>query len=391
MEKTTTPITPELVLDDSFGDIPEAPSLDIAQMLEPEPEQKPAPSLEDSLSEKEKQIVAQFAQKIDISNSTQMLQYGSGAQKKMVSFSENALSTVRGKDLDEVGQMITGLATELRNFSPDAEDKGKLFGIFKRAGDKVENLKIKYDTIEKNVDRICGELERHKIVLLKDIAMLDKMYELNLAYYKEITMYIIAGRKRLNEVISTDLEVLQKKALESGTAEDAQAANDLAERCNRFDKKLHDLELTRIICIQMGPQIRLVQANDSMMVEKIQSSIVNTIPLWKNQMVLALGLSHAKSAIEAQRRVTDITNELLRKNADTLKTSTIETAREAERGIVDIETLKHTNESLISTLDEVMRIQQEGKQKRREAEGELSRIEGDLKAKLLEIRGISAS
>ena len=380
-------LTPELVLDAGFDDIPAVPALDLEPESEPQVEPAAAPNLEDSLSEKEKQIVRQFAEKIDINNSTQMLQYGAGAQKKMASFSENALANVRGKDLDEVGKMITGLATELREFSPDAESKGKLFGIFKRAGNKIEEIKIKYDTIEKNVDRICDELDRHKVILLKDIAMLDKMYELNLAYYKEITMYILAGRKRLNEVISTDLEELQKRAVASGSAEYAQAANDLAERCNRFDKKLHDLELTRNICIQMGPQIRLVQANDSMMVEKIQSSIVNTIPLWKNQIVLALGLAHAKSAIEAQRRVTDITNELLKKNAETLKTSTIEAARESERGIVDIETLKQTNESLITTLDEVMRIQQEGKQKRREAEGELSRIESDLKSKLLEIRG----
>jgi uncharacterized protein YaaN involved in tellurite resistance len=307
----------------------------------------------------------------------------------MAAFSQGALANVRGKDLDDVGQMVTGLATELRQFSTDEESKGRLFGIFKRAGNKVEALKIKYDTVEKNVDRICAELERHKITLLRDIAMLDKMYEANLGYYKELTMYILAGRKKLNEVISGELAEIQRKAIESGKAEDAQAANDLAERCNRFDKKLHDLELTRNICIQMGPQIRLVQANDSMMVEKIQSSIVNTIPLWKNQMVLALGLANARKAIEAQRKVTDITNELLRKNAETLKIGTIEAARESERGIVDIETLKQTNESLISTLDEVMRIQLEGKQKRREAEGELAKIEGELKSKLLEIRNTS--
>ena len=377
---------PELVLE-GF-DIPEMPELTI----DPEAEQKPVElivrDLEDGLTEQERLAVSQFAEKIEITNSAQMLQYGVAAQKKMVSFSEGALASVRGKDLDGVGQMITGLATELHDFQPEEESKG-LFGMFRRTQNKVEALKAKYDSVEKNVDKICAQLETHKITLLKDVTMLDKMYDMNLGYYKELTMYILAGRQKLDYVISNDLDAAQKSAIASGKPEDAQAANDLADRCNRFDKKLHDLELTRNICIQMGPQIRLVQANDVMMVEKIQSSIVNTIPLWKNQMVLTLGLSHSASAIEAQRRVTDITNELLKKNAETLKISTIEAAKESERGVVDIETLRQTNESLITTLDEVMKIQIEGKQKRREAESELQRIETQLKDKLLEIRETS--
>jgi uncharacterized protein YaaN involved in tellurite resistance len=387
MEKNTIP---ELVLEGAL-EAPEIPELVLGEVQAEEQKiETIARDLESGMTEQEKLAVKQFSEKIDISNSAQMLQYGAAAQKKMVTFSEGALASVRGKDLDAVGEMITSLAIELRQFSPE-EEKGKLFGIFKRGANKMDALKIKYDTVEKNVDKICNELERHKITLLKDITMLDKMYEMNLSYYKELTMYIIAGRQRLEEVTKTELDEMQKKAIASGKPEDAQAANDLADRCNRFDKKLHDLELTRNICIQMGPQVRLVQGNDSMMVEKIQSSIVNTIPLWKNQMVLTLGLAHSASAIEAQRKVTDITNELLRKNAETLKISTIEAAKESERGIVDIETLRLTNESLITTLDEVMRIQQEGKQKRREAESELQRIENDLKNKLLEIRDTSRS
>jgi uncharacterized protein YaaN involved in tellurite resistance len=356
--------------------------------LTPVPPQEEAPvkPLDDSsLTEDEKKLVREFSGKINLGDSTQILQYGAGAQTKISQFSESALKSVRTRDLDEVGSMLTGLVGELRGFDAQEEQKGFL-GLFKKAGSSINHMMTKYDSAEKNVDRVCTALEGHKVTLLKDIAMLDKMYETNLAYYRELTMYILAGRVRLEGVIATELPALQEKAKASGLPEDAQAANYLADMCNRFDKKLHDLELTRNICIQMGPQIRLVQSNNSIMVEKIQSSLVNTIPLWKNQMVLALGLAHSRGAMEAQRAVTDVTNELLRKNADTLKQSTIETARESERGIVDIETLRHTNESLIATLDEVLTIQQEGRDKRRAAETELAKIEGQLKQKLLEVR-----
>lgn len=340
--------------------------------------------VEESLTPEEKAIVHDFSQKIDITNATQVLQYGISAQKKISGFSETALNNVRAKDMGEVGEMITGLVTELRGFNEE-EEKG-FFGFFKKQSNKMEAYKAKYSTVERNVDRIVQTLEGHKVTLLKDVAMLDKMYDMNLSYYKELTLYIMAGKEKLRKVETEDLPALQVKAKESGRAEDAQNANYLADMCTRFDKKLHDLDLTRTICLQMGPQIRLVQSNDSMMVEKIQTSIVNTIPLWKNQMVLSLGLAHSQKAIQAQRQVNEITNELLRKNADTLKMSTIEAAKESERGIVDIETLQHTNESLIQTLDEVMRIQDEGRAKRRTAEVELQRIEGELKTKLLEVR-----
>ncbi|MGI6403478.1 MAG: toxic anion resistance protein [Oscillospiraceae bacterium] len=372
---------PSLTLTPEIPEAPAAPQLS-PSVLE---ETSPKPLDDSSLTEQEKAVVREFAQKINLTDSNQILQYGSGAQVKISQFSEQALANVRTKDLDEVGGLISDLVGELKGFSPQEEKKGFL-GLFKRAGDSISQLKVKYNSAEKNVDKICQVLENHKITLLKDVAMLDKMYEMNLAYYKELTMYILAGREKLEQVISTELPAAQEKAKQTGLASDAQAANYLADMCNRFDKKLHDLELTRNICIQMGPQIRLVQSNNSIMVEKIQSSLVNTIPLWKNQMVLALGLAHSKSAIEAQRAVTDVTNQLLRKNADTLKASTIETARESERGIVDIETLQHTNESLIQTLDEVLQIQQEGRAKRRAAEVELSRIEEQLKTKLLEVR-----
>lgn len=384
-EKNTT--IPELVLD---GEpiMPDLSQIDTPAASAANIEPLPKRDLAEGLTDEEKQVVQEFAKKIDISNSTQILQFGATAQRKMVSFSDSALSNVRGQDLSEVGAMITGLVVELKNFSPD-EEKGGFKGFFRKQSNKMEAMKAKYDTIEKNVDKISGELERHKMTLLRDVTMLDKMYEMNLAYYKELTMYVLAGRQRLQEVEATELTAAKKKAAETGRPEDAQFANDLAAQCNRFDKKLYDLELTRNICIQMGPQIRLVQGNNTMMVEKIQSSIVNTIPLWKNQMVLSLGLAHSKDAIEAQRKVTNITNELLRKNADTLKVSTVEAAKESERGIVDIETLKYSNESLIATLDEVLRIQQEGYEKRRQAEGELQRIENELKSKLLEIRDTS--
>jgi len=350
-----------------------------------EPIEEPANIENSGLTEQEKTMVKEFAQKINISDSSLVLQYGNAAQKKIADFSENALANVRTKDMNEVGKMITDLVVELKGFSAEDEPKG-FFGLFKRVEKQINHLKAQYDTAEKNVDKICDILEGHKITLIKDITMLDKMYEMNLAYYKELSMYILAGREKLAEVINQELPVLQEKAENSGKPEDAQAANYLADMCNRFDKKLHDLELTRTISIQMGPQIRLVQSTDSIMAEKIQTSLVNTIPLWKNQMVLALGMAHSKSAIQAQREVTDITNQLLRKNAEMLKTNTVEAARESERGIVDIETLKHTNQALIETLDEVMQIQHDGRVKRREAEKELVRIEDELKNKLLSVR-----
>jgi len=337
-----------------------------------------------ALTEAQKKIVADFAGKIDITNSAQILQYGGQAQKKISSFSEAALANIRTKDMDEIGDMVSGLVVELKNF--DLEDKGKKPKLFKKQRDKMALTKAKYDAVEKNVDGICNTLENHKMVLLKDVAMLDQMYDKNLEYYKELSMYIIAGRQKLQEVIETQLPQLQKKAAESGLAEDAQAANHLADMCNRFDKKIHDLELTKTVSMQMSPQIRLVQSTNNIMVEKIHSSIVNTIPLWKNQMVLALGMAHSQAAIRAQRQVTDMTNDLLKKNADALKQNTIEAAKESERAIVDIETLKATNQSLISTLDEVLQIQQTGREKRREAQAELHKIEEELKTKLLDIR-----
>lgn len=340
---------------------------------------------QNALTPQEQKMVDDFAKKIDINDSNMVLQYGSASQKKIANFSESALQSVRTKDLGEVGELVVGLVNQLKGFSVEEEEKGFL-GLFKKPSNKISSLKTKYDKAEVNVDKICEVLEEHQIKLMKDIATLDKMYDLNLVYFKELTMYIHAGKKKLEEVRANELVKLTEKAKLSGLPEDAQAANDFAAKCNSFEKKLHDLELTRMISIQMAPQIRLVQNNDSMMTEKIQSTLVNTIPLWKSQMVLALGIAHSRDAIRAQREVTDMTNALLRKNAETLKMGTIEAAKESERGIVDIETLKHTNESLISTLDEVMRIQDEGRQKRREAESELGKIEQELKNKLLEIR-----
>ena len=339
---------------------------------------------ESSLSEQERKIVNDFAEKIELSNSNVILQYGSGAQKKIADFSENTLNNVRTKDLGEVGEMLSNVVTELKSFDVDEEEKG-FFGFFKRTSNKLTAMKAKYDKAEANIDKIAGALENHQVQLLKDVAMLDKMYELNKVYFKELSMYILAGKKKLAEVEATELPALAEKAKQTNLPEDAQAANDLASLCSRFEKKLHDLELTRMISIQMAPQIRLVQSNDTLMSEKIQSTLVNTIPLWKSQMVLALGITHSQQAAQAQHEVTDMTNELLRKNAATLKMATVETAKESERGIVDIETLRNTNENLISTLDEVLRIQQ-GRQKRKEAEQELSKIEGELKQKLLDIR-----
>jgi len=341
---------------------------------------------ESSLTPEEKKMVDDFANQIDLNKSNQILQYGVGAQKKIADFSESALNNVKTKDLGEIGEMLSGVVTELKSFNVEEEEKGFL-GIFKKTSNKLTAMKAKYDKAEVNINKICEVLEANQIQLLKDIAMLDKMYDLNKTYFKELSMYVLAGKKKLEKVRALELPALMEKAAASGLQEDAQAVNDLTSLCNRFEKKIHDLELTRMISIQMAPQIRLIQGNDTMMAEKIQSTIVNTIPLWKSQMVLALGVTHSGQAAKAQREVTDMTNELLRKNAETLKLATIETAKESERGIVDIETLRITNESLISTLDEVMRIQTEGRQKRREAEVELNRIEGELKNKLLEMRG----
>ena len=341
---------------------------------------------ESMLTEAERKMVDEFAQKIDVTDSSVVLQYGAAAQKNIASFSENALNSVRTKDLGEVGEALSSLVVELKGFGQE-EDEGGIFGFFKKKRDKLEAIKASYAKAEVNVDKIVRALENHQVVLMKDIAMLDQMYELNTKYYKELTMYIIAGKKRLEYLRTHDLEDLKQKAAKSGSQEDAQAYNDFANLCSRFEKKIHDLELTRMISVQMGPQTRLLQNNDTLMLEKIQSSLVNTIPLWKSQMVLALGLEHSRQATQAQSAVTEMTNQLLQKNADMLKIGTVETAREAERSIVDIKTLQHTNEQLISTLDEVMKIQNEGSQKRKEAEVELGRIEGELKQKLLELRG----
>ena len=343
--------------------------------------------LDDSmLSPAEREMVDNFSQKIDITDSQMVLEYGSAAQKNVAAFSENALSSIRNKDLGEIGDTLTNLVVELKDFGEE-EDKKGIFGFFKKAGNKLETMKAQYGKAEASVAKITRELEQHQRALMKDIAMFDQMYELNLQYYKELTMYILAGKKCLANLQATQLEELRKKAEETGAPEDAQAYNDMMQMCNRFEKKLHDLELTRMVSIQMGPQTRMLQNNDALMVEKIQSSLVNTIPLWKSQMVLALGLENSRKATAAQTAVTEATNELLKKNADMLKMGTINTAKEAERSIIDIETLQHTNQQLISTLDEVIQIQKDGAQKRKEAEAELGRIEGELKAKLLELRG----
>jgi uncharacterized protein YaaN involved in tellurite resistance len=331
-------------------------------------------------------VVEDFAKKIDIMDSNLVLQYGAAAQKNVAGFSENALASVRTKDLGEIGESLSELVVELKGFGTEEEKKG-LLGIFKKAGNKLESMKAEYSKVEANVDRISRELEQHQVVLMKDVAMFDQMYELNLKYYKELTMYILAGKKKLAEVRTTELPALKAKAEQTGAQEDAQRYNDTAQMCDRFEKKLHDLELTRMISVQMGPQTRLLQNNDILMVEKIQSSLVNTIPLWKSQMVLALGMEHSRQATAAQSAVTEMTNELLKKNADLLKMGTIATAKEAERSVVDIETLQHTNQQLISTLDEVLNIQRDGAAKRKAAEIELGKIEGELKQKLMELRG----
>ena len=359
--------------------------LEQTALAEPAPAEVEPVLTEDTLTPEERKMVEDFAATIDVSNSNVILQYGAAAQKKIAGFSENALQNVRTKDLGEIGEMMTNLIGELRNMD-DAEEKGGFFGFFKKTSNKISTMRTKYDKASVNVDKICTVLEDHQIQLMKDVALLDEMYKLNLTYFKELSMYILAGKRKLEEVRTKELPPLVEKAQKTGLPEDAQAANDMAALCNRFEKKLHDLELTRMVSIQMAPQIRLIQSNDTVMTEKIQSTLVNTIPLWKSQMVLSLGLVHSQQAMEAQREVTKMTNELLKKKAEMLKTGTVETAKESERGVVDIETLKQTNETLISTLDEVLRIQDEGRQKRREAESELARIEGELKQKLLTVR-----
>lgn len=336
------------------------------------------------LTPEEQKMVNDFATKIDIENTNQILQYGAGTQKKMADFSDTALENVKTQDLGEIGELISNVVGELKDF--DVQEEGKFFGFFRKQTSKIENLKNKYDKAQANVEKITDSLQQHQVRLMKDSAMLDKMYEQNLNYFKELTMYILAGKKKLEETRTGKLAEMKNKAALSGLPEDAQAARDLDEKCSRFEKKLHDLELTRTIAMQTAPQIRLIQNNDTVMVEKIQTTIVNTIPLWKSQMVLALGIAHSAEAAQAQRQVTDITNELLRKNAETLHMATIETAKESERGIVDLETLQKTNADLIQTLDDVMRIQMEGRQKRQAAEMEMHRMEEELKRKLLEIR-----
>ena len=398
MSEETMDLTPQLTLTpDSAATQPQAPSL----TLEPNADQQQAQAAqqaaqaqreanavkidESMLNEAERKMVDDFAQKIDITDSNQVLQYGAAAQKNIASFSENALTSVKTKDLGQVGQALSSLVVELKQFG-QPEKKG-IAGLFQKKKSELETMKASYAKAEANVDQIVKTLEGHQVVLMKDIAMFDQMYELNTKYYKELTMYILAGKKRLEHLRAHDLEELRAKAAASGSQEDAQAYNDFANLCTRFEKKLHDLELTRMISVQLGPQTRLLQNNDTQMLEKIQSSLVNTIPLWKSQMVLALGLEHGRQATAAQSAVTNMTNDLLKQNAQLLKMGTIDTAREAERSVVDIETLRQTNEQLISTLDEVVKIQSEGSQKRREAEAELGRIEGELKQKLLELRG----
>ena len=380
------PAAPSLTLDAA----PAAPTL----TLDPAADEKviaeskkatPVQVEDTPLSPEEQKMVNDFAEKIDITNSQMVLQYGAASQKKLSDFSETALTRVKTKDMGETGELITSLISELQGFDATTEQPKGIFGFFKKTSNSIEQLKTRYDSADKNVERIKAQLEDHQVTLMKDITMLDKMYELNLVYFKELTMYILAGKKKLAEVRANDLKAAQEKAQRTQLPEDAQAARDLADLCDRFEKKLYDLELTRNVSIQMGPQIRLIQSNDTMMAEKIQTTIVNTIPLWKNQMVLALGIAHSQQAMQAERAVTDATNELLKKNAATLKQGTIEIAKESERGIVDIETLQQTNKQLIETLDELNKIRADGKVKRANAEQELGRIEGELRQKMLEI------
>ncbi len=370
---------------EEMGKEPQAPAVPAAVEEAAVEEKKEAAVFDEStLSPEERKMVDDFANSIDLQNSTVILQYGAGAQKKIADFSETALANVRSKDLGEIGELLSGVVYELKKFDEE-EEKGFL-GIFKKGGNKIAAMKSKYDKAEVNINKICDVLEEHQRQLWKDSAMLDKMYDLNKNYFKELSMYILAGKKKLERARTEELPGLMEKAKQSNLPEDAQEVNDFVAMCDRFEKKIHDLELTRMVSIQMAPQIRLVQSNDTLMSEKIQSTLVNTIPLWKSQMVLALGINHSTQAAQAQREVTNMTNELLRKNAEVLKMATVETAKEAERSIVDIDTLKQTNESLISTLDEVLRIQTEGREKRKEAEIELRRIEGDLRNRLLQVR-----
>ena len=366
--------TPTLTMD-PFKEMDKAEIIEINQ--------EPEPMDDNVLSPEEQQMVNDFTEQINLDDSNAILQYGAGTQKKMADFSESALEKVKSKDLVEVGELLSDVVVELKGF--DANEEKGLFGFFKKGKNKVEALKARYNKVEANVEDICRVLEGHQVQLMKDIAVLDKMYEANMTYFKELTMYILAGKKRLADIRSGQLAQLVQRAQMSGLPEDAQSAKDLESKCDRFEKKLYDLELTRTISIQTAPQIRMVQGNNTMMVEKIQSTLVNTVPLWKSQMVLALGVAHSNDAVKAQREVSDMTNELLKKNAETLKMATVETARETERGIVDMETLQHTNQTLISTLDEVMQIQQDGRQKRAEAEVELRKMENELKVKLLEV------
>lgn len=368
--------TPSLTLEPDLGELEKKEEVIPKKQLQKE--EVPV------LTPEEQKMVNDFAAKIDIENTNQILQYGAGTQKKMADFSDTALENVKTQDLGEIGELISNVVGELKDF--DVQEEGKFFGFFRKQTSKIENLKNKYDKAQANVEKITDSLQQHQVRLMKDSAMLDKMYEQNLNYFKELTMYILAGKKKLEETRNGKLAEMKNKAALSGLPEDAQAARDLDEKCSRFEKKLHDLELTRTIAMQTAPQIRLIQNNDTVMVEKIQTTIVNTIPLWKSQMVLALGIAHSAEAAQAQRQVTDITNELLRKNAETLHMATVETAKESERGIVDIETLQKTNADLIQTLDDVMRIQMEGRQKRQAAEMEMHRMEEELKRKLLEIR-----
>ena len=375
--KDFTVNAPTLTLEPDFGE----PKQEIIS----KPEEPVKPQVEEPvLSPQEQQMVDSFAEKIDIENTNQILQYGAGTQKKMADFSDAALENVKTQDLGEVGDLITSVVGELKDF--DATEEKGLFGFFRKQTNKLETMKARYTKAEGNVAKITEALQEHQLRLMKDSAMLDKMYEQNLAYFKELTMYILAGKKKLTQVREGQLKELEEKAIRTGLPEDAQAAKDLDSKCNRFEKKLHDLELTRTISMQTAPQIRLIQNNDTSMVEKIQTTIVNTIPLWKSQMVLALGIAHSTEAAQAQREVTDLTNELLKKNAEALHLASVETAKEAERGVVDIETLKKTNADLIQTLDDVMKIQKEGRIKRQEAEAEMLRMENDLKKKLLEIQ-----
>ena len=382
------PVAPTLTLDSA----PAAPTLTLdpaadEKIVEESKKATPVQVEDTPLSPEEQKMVNDFAEKIDLTNSQMVLQYGAASQKKLSDFSEAALSRVKTQDMGETGELITGLIAELQGFDANAEQPKGILGFFKKTSNSIEQLKTRYDSADKNVERIKAKLEDHQVVLMKDIAMLDKMYEYNLVYFKELTMYILAGKKKLADVRANELKAAQEKAQRTQLPEDAQAARDLADMCDRFEKKLYDLELTRNVSIQMGPQIRLIQSNDTMMAEKIQTTIVNTIPLWKNQMVLALGIAHSQQAMAAERAVTDATNELLKKNAATLKQGTIDIAKESERGIVDIETLQQTNKQLIETLDELNKIRADGKVKRANAEQELGRIEGELRQKMLEING----